>query len=126
MKPPGLLTGFLLTVPFTQRFTDLDAVQRDGYLAVLVGSVIATGFIIAPVPLHRMLFRQGEKEWIVHAASRLAQAGLATLALTVAGVVWLVFDVVVSREIAAVMGVATLGFLAALWAALPLIKRADD
>jgi hypothetical protein len=120
-----ILTGFLLTVPFTQRFTDLDDVQRDGYLAVLVGSVIATGFIIAPVPLHRMLFRQGEKEWIVHAASRLAQAGLATLALTVAGVVWLVFDVVVGRAEAIVGGVVALAFLASLWFVLPLIKRAD-
>ncbi len=120
-----ILTGFLLTVPFTQRFPDLDAVQRDGYLAVLVGSVIATGFIIAPVPLHRMLFRQGEKEWIVHAASRLAQAGLATLALTVAGVVWLVFDVVVGREAAVVVGLVAFAFLATLWFVLPLLKRAD-
>jgi hypothetical protein len=120
-----ILTGFLLTVPFTQRFTDLDAVQRDGYLAVLVGSVIATGFMIAPVPLHRLLFRQGEKEWIVHAASRLAQAGLATLALTVAGVVWLVFDVVIGREAAVVVGLLALAFLAALWFVLPLLKRAD-
>ena len=96
------------------------------YLLVLLGSVVATGFIIAPVALHRTLFRQGEKEWLVHAANWCARLGLMTLALTIAGVVWLVFDVVVSREIAAIMGVATLVFLAALWAALPLVKRADD
>lgn len=120
-----ILTGFLLTVPFTQRFPDLDAVQRDGYLAVLVGSVLATGFIIAPVPLHRLLFRQGEKEWIVHAASRLAQAGLATLGLTVAGVVWLVFDVVVGRQTSIVAGLVALAFLAGLWFVFPLAKRAD-
>ena len=64
-----ILTGFLLTVPFTQRFTSLDAVQTHGYLAVLVGAVLATGFIIAPVALHRTLFRQGEKEWLVNAAA---------------------------------------------------------
>ena len=120
-----ILTGFLLTVPFTQRFPELDAVQRNGYLAVLVGSVLATGFIIAPVPLHRMLFRQGEKEWIVHTAGRLAQAGLATLGLTIAGVVWLVFDVVLGRGVAIAAGIITLVFLALLWFAYPLAKRAD-
>jgi hypothetical protein len=120
-----ILTGFLLTVPFTQRFTSLDAVQRDGYLAVLVGSVLATGFIIAPVPMHRMLFRRGEKEWIVHTAGRLAQAGLATLGLTIAGVVWLVFDVVVGRGVALAAGGVALLFLGLLWFAYPLAKRAS-
>lgn len=120
-----ILTGFLLTVPFTQRFPELDTVQRDGYLAVLVGSVLATGFIIAPVPLHRMLFRQGHKEWIVRAAGRLAQAGLVMLGLTIAGVVWLVFDVVIDRTVAIVAGCLALGFLGLLWFALPLAKRAD-
>ena len=64
-----ILTGFLLTVPFTQRFPDLDGVQVAGYLTVLIGCVVATGFIIAPVAMHRTLFRQGEKEWLVDAAN---------------------------------------------------------
>ena len=88
-----ILTGFLLTVPFTQRFPDLDTVQRDGYLAILVGAVIATGFIIAPVAIHRTLFRKGEKDWVVNTANWSARAGLLFLALTMAGVVWLVFDI---------------------------------
>jgi hypothetical protein len=120
-----ILTGFLLTVPFTQRFPQLDSVQRDGYLAVLVGSVLATGFIIAPVPMHRMLFRRGEKAWIVHRASQLAQAGLVALGLTIAGVVWLVFDVVVGRPTSLVAGGVALFFLAMLWFVYPLAKRAD-
>lgn len=99
--------------------------QTTGYLAVLLGSVIATGFIIAPVALHRTLFRQGEKEWLVHAANWCARAGLLILALTLAGVVWLVFDVVVSRTAAIVAGSAFLAFLALLWGVLPLVKRAD-
>ena len=44
-----ILTGFLLTIPFTTRFPDLDALQRFSYLAVLTGSVIATGLIVGPV-----------------------------------------------------------------------------
>src|SRR5918999_5561437 len=52
-----ILTGFLLTLPFTQRFPDLDQVQKMAYLGVLVGSVLATGLIVAPVAFHRVLFR---------------------------------------------------------------------
>ena len=34
-----ILTGFLLTLPFSQRFKDLDALQRGTFLAILTGSV---------------------------------------------------------------------------------------
>ncbi len=120
-----ILTGFLLTVPFTQRFTDLSTVQKDGYLAVLVGAVLATGLIIAPVAFHRILFRQGEKAWLVHAANWSARAGLAALALTMSGVVWLVFDVVTNRTFSVTAGVVALVFFAALWAVFPFAKRSD-
>ena len=112
-------------MPFTQRFGTLDSVQKDAYLAVLVGSVMATGFIIAPVALHRTLFRRGEKAWLVRAADWCARTGLLFLGLTMSGVVWLVFDVVVSRTAAVVAGGLTLAFLALLWGAFPLAKRAD-
>ena len=120
-----ILTGFLLTVPFTQRFPTLDLVQKYGYLAVLVGAVLATGFIIAPVALHRTLFRQGEKAWLVDAADWCARVGLLLLAMTMSGVVWLVFDVVVSRTASIVAGGVGVLFFAALWGAFPLVKRAD-
>ncbi len=120
-----ILTGFLLTVPFTQRFPSLDSAQKYGYLTVMVGAVLATGFIIAPVALHRTLFRQGEKEWLVRAADLCARIGLVLLAITMSGVVWLVFDVVVSRTAAIVAGGVGVLFFAALWGVFPLAKRAD-
>jgi hypothetical protein len=94
-----ILTGFLLTLPFTNRFPDLDALQRNVYLAILSGSVVATGLIIGPVAFHRVLFRQGERHWIVTAADRSARAGLVALAATTSGVVWLVFDLVTNRTL---------------------------
>jgi hypothetical protein len=121
-----ILTGFLLTVPFTTRFPDLDALQRYAYLAVLVGSVIATGLIVGPVAFHRILFRQGERPWLVAAANHSARAGLAFLALTTSGVVWLVFSVVIDRTAGSIaMGAALLFFLT-LWTGIPLIARYRD
>jgi hypothetical protein len=119
-----ILTGFLLTIPFSQRFTDLDSVQTRSYLAVLAGSVLATGLIIAPVAFHRTLFRQGERPWLVHAANLSARGGLAALGLTMTGAVWLVFDVVTNRAAGIVAGVVSLVFFAVLWAALPMARRA--
>lgn len=114
-----ILTGFLLTLPFSQRFEALDDVQRTSYLVILCGSVVATGLIIAPVAFHRVLFRHGERPWLVKAANRAALAGLLSLALTTSGVVWLVFDLVTNRTLALVAGVVSLVFFGVLWAGVP-------
>jgi hypothetical protein len=121
-----ILTGFLLTLPFTTRFPDLDQVQKMAYLGVLVGSVLATGLIIAPVAFHRVLFRQGEREWIVNAANRSARSGLVALALTTSGVVWLVFDLVTNRAAAHTAGALSAVFFAGLWGVLPVLSRRVD
>lgn len=118
-----ILTGFLLTLPFTARFASLDDVQRRSYLAVLVGSVAATACVIAPVAFHRALFQQGQRPWLVQAANNAARCGLALLALTTAGMVWLVFDVVVVRSEALVAGGLGLVFFLGLWLVVPVASR---
>ena len=115
-----ILTGFLLTLPFSQRFKDLDALQRGTFLTILAGSVIATGLIVAPVAFHRVLFRHGKRPWLVEAANWSARAGLTFLALTTSGVVWLVFDMVTDRWLAWTAGVSSLLFFGGLWAVVPL------
>jgi hypothetical protein len=115
-----ILTGFLLTLPFSQRFQDLDATQKGAFLAILTGSVITTGLVTSPVAFHRVLFRHGQRPWLVEAANRAARAGLTFLALTTSGVVWLVFDLVTDRTVASVAGLLSLVFFAALWAIVPL------
>ncbi len=87
-----ILTGFLLTVPFQQRFLDLDDYQKGVYLVLVVLAVTATGFIVAPVSLHRILFRRHLKRELVDSADRMAQTGLAALALVLAGSALLLFD----------------------------------
>jgi hypothetical protein len=118
-----LLTAFLLSLPFQQRFTTLGAEQRWIYLIVVLLSVAATGLLVMPVSIHRMVFRRREKQALVRVANRAAQAGLALLALAIAGVVTLIFDVVESRTAAIAAGVTTLAVLAILWAAVPAAVR---
>ena len=60
-----VLFGFLLSLPFTTRFTRLGAAQRDLYLASLTLSAVATVLLLGPVAYHRLVFRQGLKEPLV-------------------------------------------------------------
>jgi len=121
-----ILTGFLLTVPFTVRFGALDDVQRIVYLVVLSSSVLATAFLVGPVAFHRILFRQGERPWLVHASHWCARAGLITLAATICGVVWLVFSVVAGTTPASLAAGLCVAFFAGLWGALPWTARVTD
>ncbi len=114
-----ILTGFLITLPFTNRFGTLDSVQRATYLVLLVCSVLTTGLIVAPVAFHRMLFRQRQRLWIVGAADKAARGGLLLLALVSAGVIFLVFDLVVGRVAGIVAGGVILALLLVLWVVVP-------
>jgi hypothetical protein len=115
-----ILTGFLLTVPFNSRFDSLDDFQRTLYLLVLTGSVATTALVVAPVAFHRVLFRRHARLWLVESANKCARAGLVLLGLTISGVLFLVFDVVVGNVAGAIAFVAALAFFGVLWAAVPL------
>ena len=121
-----LLTGFLLTLPFQARFEQLSAYERTVYLITVALSVAATGFLIAPVSLHRILFRRHARERLVTVSHRLAIIGLVLLGAAIVGVVLLVFDVVGGTAIGVAAAVAALVLLSSLWAGLPWIARAGD
>ena len=88
-------------------------------------SATSTGLIIAPVSAHRILFRRRRKATLVTMGDMASKAGLAVLAVAVAGVVLLVFDVVVGAGAAAVAATATLGFYVVAWLVVPLLLRRE-
>jgi hypothetical protein len=116
-----VLTGFLLTVPFSQGFSDLDQSDKTAYLITVSASIVAAGLLIAPVAFHRVLFGRSEKEWLVNAANISARAGLAMLAITMAGVMFLVFHLVVGGVAAVLATSVTLALLAVLWLVVPWV-----
>ena len=118
-----LLTGFLLTLPFQSRFEQLTQFQQVVYLITLSAAVISTGFLIAPVSLHRFLFRRHARRVTVDVAHRLAQIGMALLAVAVVAMVLLIFDVVSGLTAGVVAAAAATVLLAGLWVALPLAIR---
>ncbi|WP_198344950.1 DUF6328 family protein [Mycobacterium sp. JS623] len=121
-----LLTGFLLTLPFQQRFSQLDSVMRTVYLVTVACSIGATVLLIAPVSMHRLLFRQHRLQTLVSAAHTYAMLGLLLLGVALAGVAVVIFDTVIGRKGAWVAGGCTLLALAAFWYAMPLVGRRDN
>jgi hypothetical protein len=114
-----LLTAFLLSLPLQQRFSSLERYQHGLYLVAVVLSVTATGFLVAPVAIHRKLFRRHERDRLVSISDLAARIGLVFLAGAVTMVVALIFGIVVNGVASAVAGVLTLALLAGLWGVLP-------
>jgi hypothetical protein len=118
-----LLTGFLLTLPFQQRFDVLSQQMRIVYLVTVGCSVGATVLLIAPVGIHRLLFRRHRLQVLVSAAHRCAYAGLALLGLALTGVTVIVFAAVAGRGAGIIAGAGALAMFAFFWWTLPLLLR---
>jgi Family of unknown function (DUF6328) len=118
-----LLTGFLLTLPFQQRFGDLTGPMRHVYLATVGLSVGATVLLVAPVSIHRLLFRRHRLQVLVSAAHRCAYAGLALLGAALTGVTIVVFDAVSGSRAGLIAGACALALFTSFWWVLPLILR---
>jgi len=118
-----LLTGFLLTLPFQQKFATLSEGDRRVYLAAVSASILATGFLQAPVSVHRALFRRHRRKETVLMAHRLAIIGIVFLACAVVSVTTLIFDVMLGWTAGLVAGGLAAALLLTLWLAIPWSVR---
>jgi putative flippase GtrA len=123
-----LLAGFLLTLPFQERFPELDDLARLAYLVAFSSAIVATSLLIAPVSAHRLVFRERRKPELVRFANRCAKAGLAALGVTVVAVAFFIFDFVVGRTEGVVASTVALLLFLSLWVMAPTlgIGRRDD
>ena len=120
-----ILTGFLLALAFQPRFAELDSYQVTTYLCLVVAAVLATVLALAPVAVHRALFRRRAKGTIVTLANVTLKATLFAVGLTLTGTAMLIFDVVVSRSAGLVAGTIALVVVGVAWLALPTFLRRD-
>jgi hypothetical protein len=117
-----ILFGFLLTVPFAQRWSDTTDLQRTLYLITLLAIAVATACFIAPTAAHRLRFHQRDRSFLVAYANGAAIAGLVFLVIAMLSVVLLVTDFVFSPA-TAILSTALLALvLLGLWFAVPLAR----
>ena len=120
-----ILTGFLLAIAFQNRFEDLTTFQHRVYLILVLAAVTTTALGLAPVNLHRELFRQHAKEVVVKIAHVLLRLTLLGVGLVLVGTVLLIFDVVADRESAWIAAGATSGGLVIIAVLPQIIRRAS-
>jgi O-antigen/teichoic acid export membrane protein len=122
---PGVqvLFGFLLTVPFQQRFQQVNHFQEIVYLATLIAAATATAFLIAPSAYHRVMFEQHEKPNIIRLGTVQFLIGLSALALAMNGAVLLVTDWLFSAGTVTVIVVCLACLYFTLWFGLGIVQR---
>ncbi|MCX2932955.1 DUF6328 family protein [Mycobacterium sp. CVI_P3] len=121
-----LLTGFLLTLPFQSRFAELGSRLHAAYLVTVACSLTATVLLVAPVGMHRLLFRRHKLRPLVSAAHRFAFCGLLLLGATLAGVAVVVFGAVIGETAGVVAGGVAVVAILSGWVVFPVWTRHFD
>jgi hypothetical protein len=118
-----VLTGFLLTIPFQQRFAELETWLVEVYTAALVFGILATALMVAPVALHRGLFARGLKARLVAVGDACTRLGIACFGVSIVLASVVVFSFALHPGSGVWVGIALAVVFAGLWLALPLAMR---
>ncbi len=118
-----ILFGFLLSVAFTAHFHRLETFDHVVYVITVILGASATGALIAPVSIHRLLSGQRMKDHIVRVAGRLMVFGMVLLALTIGGTLLLLLHVVVPSLLAELLVGGVMLWFAVCWYGLPAWLR---
>lgn len=121
---PGVqvLFAFLLTAPFSSRFTELDGLGQRAFAVALLCTAASTIILVAPTAYHRIAPRN-DRRTRLHTAVRLVMVGLATLALAISVSIFVVARFVFGTTTGIVLGTLVALGAAALWWALPMARR---
>ena len=115
-----VLLAFLLVVPFNARWSQATAFDRYVYFVTLLCMAAAAALLIAPSVHHRVLFRHGEKRYLVAMGNRMAIIAMVLVTVGLTGILLLISNVLFGGVTAAIVAVVTLVGAATLWFGLPL------
>ncbi|KUN81468.1 DUF6328 family protein [Streptomyces griseoruber] len=118
-----ILFGFLLTVAFTPKYTTLNDTDQAVYITTVVLGACATGALIGPVSLHRLVSGRRIKPQAVAWASRLTFVGLLLLLATMACALLLILRVATHGDHVVQLVVAVVAWYLLCWFGLPLWAR---
>ncbi|GHI60248.1 DUF6328 family protein [Streptomyces asoensis] len=118
-----ILFGFLLTVVFTPRYADLQDVDQVIYIVTVVLGACATGALIGPVSLHRLVSGRRVKPQAVRVASRLTFVGLLLLLATMTSSLLLILRVATHDAFVPWLVASVVAWYGLCWFVLPLWTR---
>ncbi|RAY15550.1 hypothetical protein DPM19_07070 [Actinomadura craniellae] len=118
-----VLFAFLLTVPFASGFDRLTTAGRDLFYVALFAAMLATICFISPAAQHRILFRQGDKERLLHRSNKYGILGALSLAVAITAAATLIMEMMVSTLAATITAALTAGLAAWAWFVQPMLAR---
>lgn len=122
---PGVevMFGFLLTVPFNERFSRLDVGQKQVYFLSLLCIALGTILLLAPSAYHRLRFQAGDKEWITRCGNVFVILAMVLMVPGIGGTLYVVTDVIVSHAVAMVVAIGVAALMVGLWFMVPLARK---
>lgn len=90
-----------------------------------MSAALASIWLIAPAVYHRMLFRHHEKHHMIFLANKMSIVGVSFLALSIAGVLFLITDVLFGGATPIVVTALAVLLVGGLWFVLPLARRGE-
>jgi hypothetical protein len=118
-----MLFGFMLAVPFTQRFGSLTDRQRGVFYVAFLATAAASVCFITPASFHRIIWRRGMKRKMLRIASGLTILGTIFLGVAIGCVVGFLSSFLYGSAAASAASAVVLGSIAILWYAIPLVLR---
>ena len=121
-----VMFAFLLILPFNVGWKQVDAFERTVYFVTLLVVALAAFLLMAPPIHHRLLFRHGEKPFLIRIGNYMAISGMVCLGLGFIGILVLLSDVVVGGSAPVIVGALAAAVIAGLWFVLPLMRREEE
>ncbi|GCB53009.1 DUF6328 family protein [Streptomyces sp. NL15-2K] len=118
-----ILFGFLLTVVFTPKYEDLPHTDQVIYIVTVVLGAAATGALIGPVSLHRLVVGRRVKPQAVEWASRLTFVGLVLLLATMTAALLLILRVATDDTYVPWMVGGVVVWYLLCWFVVPMLTR---
>ncbi|MGV9253328.1 DUF6328 family protein [Streptomyces sp. NPDC003697] len=118
-----ILFGFLLTVVFQPKYATLEHSNQIIYILTVVLGACATGALIGPVSLHRLVAGRRVKPQAVRWASRMTFVGLLLLLATTASSLLLILRVATHDAWVPYLVTGVVVWYVLFWFAVPLWTR---
>jgi len=118
-----VMTAFLVILPFSQGFKDIDDFEKWIYLATFLCSLSGLIIFSAPAAMHRVARPLTDRVRFKNFATRMTIIGLIPASLSLALATQLVVDQVLGGAVSFVAAGLVLVLIAILWWLLPLALK---
>jgi predicted membrane channel-forming protein YqfA (hemolysin III family) len=122
---PGttVLFAFLLALPFSPSFAQVDRLSHVAYFTAFVCTALALVLLVGESAYHRVRGKPYDKPRMLRTATHQAVFALGLLSVAVAAVMLLVSNIIYGLAAAVVAAAGIFVFSLAVWFGLPLLRR---